>query len=105
MPTNTIRLHRVVRAPPEKVYRAFLDAGALAKWLPPNGFTGKGHHLDAKVGGTHKMSFTDFTTGHNRMELQAAIAALWQRLKRIAKSSSSSVPAGRDPSASQASPL
>ena len=60
---NTIRLHRVLRAAPERVYRAFLDADAMAKWLPPNGFTGKVHHLDAKVGGTHKMSFTNFTTG------------------------------------------
>jgi uncharacterized protein YndB with AHSA1/START domain len=60
---STIRLHRVLRAAPERVYRAFLDADAMAKWLPPNGFTGKVHHLDAKVGGTHKMSFTNFTTG------------------------------------------
>src|SRR3984957_2817718 len=66
MPTNevnTIRLHRVLRATPERIYRAFLDADALAKWLPPNGFTGKVHHLDAKVGGAYKMSFTNFTTG------------------------------------------
>ena len=63
MATNTIRLHRVLRATPERVYRAFLDADALAKWLPPNGFTGKVHHLEAKVGGTHQMSFTNFTTG------------------------------------------
>jgi uncharacterized protein YndB with AHSA1/START domain len=63
MPTNTIRLHRVIRATPEKIYKAFLDAEAMAKWLPPNGFTGKVHHLDAKVGGTYKMSFTNFTTG------------------------------------------
>ena len=61
--TNTVRLHRVLRAPPERVYRAFLDADAMAKWLPPNGFTGKVHHLDAKVGGTFKMSFANFTTG------------------------------------------
>jgi len=60
---NTIRLHCVLRAAPERVYRAFLDADAMAKWLPPNGFTGKVHHLDAKVGGTHKMSFTNFTNG------------------------------------------
>ena len=60
---STIRLHRVLRAKPERVYRAFLDADAMAKWLPPSGFTGKVHHLDAKVGGTHKMSFTNFTTG------------------------------------------
>ena len=63
MPTNTVRLHRVLRATPEKIYRAFLDADAMAKWLPPNGFTGKVHHLDARVGGTFKMSFSNFTTG------------------------------------------
>jgi uncharacterized protein YndB with AHSA1/START domain len=63
---STIRLHRVLRATPERVYRAFLDADAMAKWLPPNGFTGKVHQLDAKVGGTHKMSFTNFTTGKSR---------------------------------------
>ena len=63
MSTNTIRLHRVIRATPEKIYKAFLDAEAMAKWLPPNGFTGKVHHLEAKVGGTYKMSFTNFTTG------------------------------------------
>jgi uncharacterized protein YndB with AHSA1/START domain len=60
---NTVRLHRVLKAPPERVYRAFLDADAMAKWLPPHGFTGKVHHLDAKVGGTFKMSFTNLTTG------------------------------------------
>src|SRR5215475_11478953 len=60
---STIRLHRVLRAPPERIYRAFLDADAMVKWLPPNGFTGKVHHMDARVGGTHKMSFTNFTTG------------------------------------------
>lgn len=65
MATNTVKLHRVLRAPPERVYRAFLDAHAIAKWLPPNGFTCTVHHLDAKVGGTHKMSFTNFTTGHS----------------------------------------
>jgi uncharacterized protein YndB with AHSA1/START domain len=56
-------LHRVIAAKPDKVYRAFLDADALAKWIPPNGFTGKVHHIDAKVGGKFKMSFTNFTTG------------------------------------------
>ncbi|MFN2541204.1 MAG: SRPBCC family protein [Chthoniobacterales bacterium] len=61
--TNTIRLHRVLRAAPEKIYRAFVDAEALVKWLPPNGFTGKVHQIDAKVGGTYKMSFKNFTTG------------------------------------------
>jgi uncharacterized protein YndB with AHSA1/START domain len=63
MGTNTIRLHRVLRAAPERVYRAFLDPDAMAKWLPPNGFTGKVHEMDARVGGCHKMSFTNFTTG------------------------------------------
>ncbi|HXE41530.1 MAG TPA: SRPBCC family protein [Candidatus Baltobacteraceae bacterium] len=60
---NTVKLHRMLRASPEKVYRAFLDADAQAKWLPPYGFTCKVHHLDAKVGGTFKMSFTNFTNG------------------------------------------
>ena len=63
MGTNTIKLHRVLRAKPEIVYRAFLDADALAKWMAPNGFTGKVHQLDAKVGGSYKMSFTNFGTG------------------------------------------
>jgi uncharacterized protein YndB with AHSA1/START domain len=63
MSANTIRLHRVLSATPERVYRAFLDSDAMAKWLPPNGFTGKVHHMDAKVGGTYKMSFTNFSTG------------------------------------------
>lgn len=60
---NTVRLHRVLRSNPERIYRAFLDADAMAKWLPPHGFTGKVHHLDAKIGGTYKMSFTNFNTG------------------------------------------
>ena len=63
MPANTIRLHRVLRTTPEKLYRAFLDGEAMSKWLPPNGFTGKVHQMDAKVGGTYKMSFTNFSTG------------------------------------------
>lgn len=63
MATHTIRLHRVIRAVPERVYRAFLDADALAKWLPPNGFTGRVHQLDARMGGRYGMSFTNFTTG------------------------------------------
>src|SRR5665213_2571510 len=63
MSSHTIRLHRVLRSEPEKVYRAFLDADAMSKWLPPNGFTGKVHNMDAKVGGGFKMSFTNFTTG------------------------------------------
>ena len=63
MSTHTIRLHRIVRTTPEKIYRAFLEAEALAKWIPPYGFTAKVHHLDARVGGTFRMSFTNFTTG------------------------------------------
>ncbi|MBM4169916.1 MAG: SRPBCC family protein [Ignavibacteria bacterium] len=65
MPTNTVRLHRVIRAPAERVYRAFLDPEALVKWSPPNGFTCKVHHLEANIGGTYKMSFTNFSTGHS----------------------------------------
>lgn len=64
MSTGTVKLHRVLSAPPERVYRAFLDGDAMAKWLPPHGFTCKVHQLDAKVGGTYKMSFTNFSTGH-----------------------------------------
>lgn len=60
--THTVRLHRVLRAKSERVYRAFLDPDAMVKWLPPNGFTGKVHHLDAIVGGTFRMSFTNFST-------------------------------------------
>jgi uncharacterized protein YndB with AHSA1/START domain len=62
MSTNTVHLHRVLTAKPEKIYRAFLDRDAMAKWLPPNGYTCSIHHMDAKVGGTYKMSFTNFTT-------------------------------------------
>ena len=62
MSTNTVHLHRVLTAKPEKIYRAFLDRDAMAKWLPPNGYTCSVHHMDAKVGGTYKMSFTNFTT-------------------------------------------
>ena len=64
MSTHTIRLHRVFRSTPEKVYRAFLDADAMSRWLPQNGFTGKVHHMDAKVGGTFRMSFTHFGSGN-----------------------------------------
>ena len=60
---STIRLHRVLKAPPDRVFRAFLDPDAMVKWLPPNGFTGKIHSMDARVGGSHRMSFTNFTTG------------------------------------------
>jgi uncharacterized protein YndB with AHSA1/START domain len=62
---NTVRLHRVLTAKPEKIYRAFLDPDAMARWLPPNGFTGKVHHTDPKVGGKFKMSFTNFTTSNS----------------------------------------
>lgn len=65
MSTSTIQLHRVLRAPPERIYRAFLDAEALVKWLPPHGFTGKVHHADVRVGGTYRMSFTNFSTGRS----------------------------------------
>ena len=64
MPTGTVRLHRVFRAPPERIYRAFLDPDATAKWLPPYGFTCKVHHMDPQVGGTFKMTFTNFSTGN-----------------------------------------
>lgn len=64
MPTGTVQLHRVLRTTPEKIYRAFLDADAMSKWLPPYGFTCKVHHMDAKVAGTFNMSFTNFATGH-----------------------------------------
>ena len=63
--SNVVRLHRVLRAPPERVYRAFLDPDAMVKWLPPHGFTGKVHHMDARVGGSHRMSFTNFSTGNS----------------------------------------
>ena len=64
MSTGTVRLHRVIRAPAERIYKAFTDAEAMAKWLPPNGFTGKVHQMDAKVGGSWRMSFTNFTSGN-----------------------------------------
>ncbi len=63
MPEQTVRLHRVIRSTPERIYRAFLDADALTKWLPPNGFTAKVHQLESRVGGSYRMSFTNFTTG------------------------------------------
>lgn len=65
MATGTVNLHRVLRSKPERVYRAFLDADAMSKWLPPFGFTCKVHHLDARVGGTYKMSFTNFSSGNS----------------------------------------
>lgn len=63
---NTVRLHRVLAAQPEKVYRAFIEPDAVAKWLPPNGFTCIVHHMDPKAGGSYRMSFRNFTTGHSR---------------------------------------
>ncbi len=65
MPSGTVRFHRVLRAPPERVFRAFLNADALAKWIPPNGFTGTVHQMDARVGGSYRMSFTNFTTSQS----------------------------------------
>ena len=65
MSTGTVRFHRVLRAPPERIYRAFLDAGAMAKWLPPYGFTCQVHHMDIKVDGSFRMSFTNFSSGHS----------------------------------------
>jgi uncharacterized protein YndB with AHSA1/START domain len=65
MSAGTVRLHRVLRATPERVYRAFLDPDAMVKWLPPNGYTGRVHHMDARVGGSYKMSFTNFSTGQS----------------------------------------
>lgn len=65
MPTHTVRLHRVLRAAPDKIYRAFIDPDAMAKWLPPNGFTGKVHEMDARVGGSFRMSFTNFGSGNS----------------------------------------
>lgn len=65
MATGTVKLHRVLRSTPERVYRAFIDPDAMAKWLPPNGFTGRVHEMDARVGGRYRMSFTNFTTGQS----------------------------------------
>ena len=65
MAGQSVRVHRVLRAPPDRVYRAFLDPDAMAKWLPPDGFTGRVHHLEPKVGGSFRMSFTNFTTGQS----------------------------------------
>ena len=65
MTTGTVRLHRILRAPPERIYRAFLDAQAMAKWLPPHGFTGQVHEIDARVGGRYRMSFTHLASGHS----------------------------------------
>ena len=62
---STVSLHRVLRCPPQRLYKAFLDADAMAKWLPPNGFTGKVHHIDARVGGKYRMSFTNFSNGQS----------------------------------------
>jgi len=75
MSTHTIKLHRVLRTTPERLYRAFTDADALVKWLPPNGFTGKIHHMDARVGGGYRMSFTNFSTGNSH-----SFTAVYQEL-------------------------
>jgi uncharacterized protein YndB with AHSA1/START domain len=93
--TNTVRLHRVLRATPERIYRAFLDADAMAKWLPPNGFTGKVHQLEPKVGGAYKMSFTNFTSrkshsfGGTYLELTAH-----ERIRYTNKFDDANLPAG-----------
>ncbi len=73
---NTVRFHRVLRAPAERVYKAFIDADALSKWLPPNGFTGKVHEIDARVGGGYKMSFTNFSTGQSH-----SFSSIYKELK------------------------
>ena len=88
---NTVRLHRVLTTKPEKVYRAFIEADALAKWLPPNGFTCTVHHLDAKVGGTFKMSFRNFTTGHEPF-LRRRISRARARRARCATPTNSTIP-------------
>ena len=80
--TNTIRLHRVLRAPAERVYRAFIDPEAMAKWLPPHGFTGKVHEMDARVGGGYRMSFTNFTTGNSHSSRNPARSARCRRPPR-----------------------
>ena len=75
MPTNTVRLHRVLRAPPARTYRAFLEPEAIAKWLPPHGFTCRVQQMDARVGGSFRMSFTNFSTGSQPL--------LWRQLPRV----------------------
>ena len=83
MAANTVRLHRVLRAPAERIYRAFLNADAMAKWLPPHGFTGSVHHLDARVGGTYRMSFTNFNTGQSVANAQALITAVDSAIDQV----------------------
>ncbi len=85
MPSNTVRLHRVLRSKPERVYKAFLDPDAMVKWLPPNGFTAKVHKMDARVGGEYKMSFTNFTTGssHSFGAAQASMRRGYRRALQI----------------------
>ena len=96
MPTGTVRLHRVLRATPERVYRAFLDADALAKWLPPYGFTCKVHHLEARVGGTFRMSFTNFGTGNEPLLRRRVSRAGAQRAPALHGQVRRSEPARRD---------
>jgi hypothetical protein len=91
---NTVRLHRVLATKPDKIYRAFIEADAIAKWLPPNGFSCTVHHLDAKVGGTHRMSFRNFTTGmsHSRQPRRARNQSIVKR--EIAQMSASGARSG-----------
>jgi uncharacterized protein YndB with AHSA1/START domain len=89
---HTIRLHRVLRATPERIYRAFLDPGAMAKWLPPNGFTGKVHEMNAKVGGAYKMSFTNFTTGKSHSLADLSRARPERRIRHTDKFDDANLP-------------
>ena len=86
---NTVQFHRVLRTTPERLYRAFIDADAMAKWLPPNGFTGKVHQMDARVGGTYKMSFTNFTSGKSHSS--AASTWSWSRTNACAGPTDSTI--------------
>ena len=95
---NTVQFHRVLRATPERVYRAFLDPDAMAKWLPPNGFTGKVHHMDARVGGTYKMSFTNFTSGKSHSFGGEYLELVPTRTPSLDRPVRRSEPAGRDDS-------
>jgi hypothetical protein len=89
MPTNTVRLHRVLRAPPERVNRTLQDADAMARWLPPNGFHCKVHHMDARVGGSFRMSFVNFSTGNGIPS--AACIWSWRPMSGFAKRTSSTI--------------
>jgi uncharacterized protein YndB with AHSA1/START domain len=90
---NAVRLHRVLRAPTDRVYRAFTDADAMVKWLPPHGFVGKVHHIDAKVGGSYRMSFTNLTSGHSHaFGGQFLEAAPGQKLRHTDKFDDANLP-------------